>query len=419
MVAKINVGSSLYGALSYNGQKINEGEGKLLATHKIFDKGDGKLDIAQAMSDFQRCMPSQIRSERPVAHISLNPHPDDKLDDVQLSAIAQKYLEKLGYGNQPYVIFKHEDIARHHLHIVTLNVDEEGKKLNDSFLKRRSKRITDELETKYDLHPASKKRDTLNEAIKVVNPETGSVKRQIANVLKATASYRFQTMGEYRALLSLYRISVEEVRGEVKEQEYHGLVYSCIDKNGEKLGNPFKSSLFGKDFGYDELLKRMKKSKADIQQHKLGGSTRQKINAVLKQTHRKDRFALLLQQKGIDVVLRETDTSRIYGATFIDHHTGCVLNGSRLGKDFSANALEEHFANAHIEMPISENERLGLLDTDAMQEQGLNEGVENGFDGDSFGLGLGLFETHGTDPEEERFRRLMQRKKKKHPRRRL
>ena len=48
MVAKINVGSSLYGALAYNGEKINEGQGRLLATHKIFDEGTGRLDIRQA-----------------------------------------------------------------------------------------------------------------------------------------------------------------------------------------------------------------------------------------------------------------------------------------------------------------------------------------------------------------------------------
>ena len=48
MVAKINVGSSLYGALAYNGEKINEGQGRLLATHKIFDEGTGRLDIRRA-----------------------------------------------------------------------------------------------------------------------------------------------------------------------------------------------------------------------------------------------------------------------------------------------------------------------------------------------------------------------------------
>ena len=54
MVAKISFGSSLYGALAYNGEKINKEEGKLLATNKIFDDCSGKTSIANALRDFQR-----------------------------------------------------------------------------------------------------------------------------------------------------------------------------------------------------------------------------------------------------------------------------------------------------------------------------------------------------------------------------
>lgn len=108
MVAKINVGSSLYGALAYNGEKVNEGQGRLLLTHKIFDDGTGTFDIRRAAEDFARCMPPQVRTSKPVVHISLNPHPDDRLDDTELTAIAEEYLARLGYGDQPYAVFKHE-----------------------------------------------------------------------------------------------------------------------------------------------------------------------------------------------------------------------------------------------------------------------------------------------------------------------
>ena len=48
MVAKISFGSSLYGALAYNGEKINKEEGKLLATNKIFDDCSGKTNANAA-----------------------------------------------------------------------------------------------------------------------------------------------------------------------------------------------------------------------------------------------------------------------------------------------------------------------------------------------------------------------------------
>ncbi len=74
-----------------------------------------------------------MKIEKPVVHISLNPHPEDVLTDIELQNIAREYLEKLGFGNQPYLVFKHEDIDRHHLHIVTVNVDENGKRLEPGF----------------------------------------------------------------------------------------------------------------------------------------------------------------------------------------------------------------------------------------------------------------------------------------------
>ena len=157
MVAKISVGKSLYGALAYNGEKINEAKGRLLTTNRIYNDGTGTVDIRKAMEGFLACMPEHTRVEKPVLHISLNPHPDDVLTDTELQDIAREYLEKLGYGNQPYLVVKHEDIDRHHLHIVTINVDEKGRRLNQDFLFRRSDRIRRELERKYGLHPAERK----------------------------------------------------------------------------------------------------------------------------------------------------------------------------------------------------------------------------------------------------------------------
>ncbi len=129
MVAKISIGSSLYGALAYNGKKVNEGKGKLILSNKIFDNGTGEVDIERAMADFSRFLPNSIRTEKPVIHISLNPHPDDRLSDTDMAEIAAEYMERLGYGEQPYIVFKHEDMEREHLHIVSLRVGKDGKRL--------------------------------------------------------------------------------------------------------------------------------------------------------------------------------------------------------------------------------------------------------------------------------------------------
>ena len=408
MVAKINVGNSLYGALAYNGEKINEGQGRLLATHKIFDEGTGRLDIRQAAEDFARYLPGQVRTSKPVVHISLNPHPDDRLTDAELTTIAEEYLARLGYGNQPYAVFKHEDIDRHHLHIVTLAVDEAGRKIGDSFIRRRSKNITRALEQQYGLHSAERKRQTQTEPLRAVDAAAGDVKRQVGNVLKGISGrYRFQTLGEYRALLSLYNLTVEECRGEVRGREYCGFVYSAIDGKGGKIGNPLKASCFGKRYGYEAFERWCTVSKEQIKERKLGDMTKATAFAALRRTKDRAEFIALMKAKGVDVMLRETDTGRIYGATFIDHRTGCVLNGSRLGKELSANALQEHFAPpaAGIPLPIRLPQQAETADAPA----------QSSLYDEAAGGGLGLFspDAQGTDAEEQAFMREMQRRKKK------
>ena len=408
MVAKISIGSSLYGALAYNAQKVNAGEGKLLATNRVFDGGDGRMDTARLLQDFCNCMPENVRTRNTVIHISLNPHPDDRLTDIELEDIAREYMEEMGYGSQPYMVFKHEDIDRHHLHIVSLRVDTDGKCLDNAFNFHRSKRITQMLEEKYQLLPAERKRGEIREAARKIDIGKGDVKKQIVSVLFSVATrYRFQTMGEYRALLSLYNIHVEETRGKVGEREYHGLVYSATDDKGNKVGNPFKASLFGKSTGYAAIEKRLSLSKKQIVEKKFTEPTKRAVFQALGETYHRDKFVSLLKEKGIDTVLRLTDEGRIYGATFIDHRTGCVLNGSRMGKELSANALQEYFTLPYTdEKPIP----FTLHPEETVQKEFVTQDAN---ENPSFGLGLFNPSGQAVNAEEEDFIRKMKRRKKR------
>ena len=408
MVAKISVGNSLYGAIAYNGEKINEAQGRLLTANRIYNDGSGKVDIGKAMEGFHTFLPPQMKVEKPVVHISLNPHPEDVLTDAELQDIAREYLEKLGFGNQPYLVFKHEDIDRHHLHIVTVRVDENGKCISDKNNYYRSKQITRELEKKYGLHDAERRNRRLDTPLCKVDASAGDVKKQVGNTLKAlNGQYRFQTMGEYRALLSLYNMTVEEARGNVRGREYHGLVYSVTDDRGNKVGNPFKSSLFGKSAGYEAVQKKFVRSKSEIKDRKLADMTKRTVLSVLQGTYDKDKFVSQLKEKSIDTVLRYTEEGRIYGATFIDHRTGCVLNGSRLGREFSANALQEHFT-----LPYAGTPPMPFTITVDGQQPDTRPAVEYG-EGYSSGLGLLGGDTSGAQAEEAAFERDLKRRRKK------
>lgn len=407
MVAKINIGSSLFGALAYNAEKVANDEAKVLTANKIFASTEGTFDMAACLRDFESYMPDRCRTEKPIVHISLNPHPDDKLTNEQLTEIAHEYMERLGYGDKPYIVYKHEDIDRHHLHIVSLRIDEQGRKINDKFEHRRSKGITRDLEQKYGLLPAERRERNEERELKRVDALRGNVKRQIGNVVRYTASqYRCMSFSEYRALLSLYNINAEEVKGEVKGKPYNGVVYSATDNKGNKVGNPFKSSLFGKSVGYEALQKRFADSADHIKEKKLALQTKRRITEALQHSANQVEFRKELQSRGVDVVFRENDAGRLYGVTYIDHVNACVFNGSRLGKELSANALIDWFANPH---PVQQSVATPQIQTDPTEADVSR--YEN--EGSTLGGLFDLPENPTIDPEEERFRRRMQKRKRR------
>lgn len=347
MVAKISVGSSLFGALAYNQNKVDEEQGKVLLSNRMFESEDGNFSIRRCMECFNMHLPADLKTEKPIIHISLNPHPEDVLSDSQLADIAKEYMDKLGYGDQPFLVYKHEDIQRHHIHIVSIRVDDTGKKINDKFEHIRSKEITRELEKKYGLHPAEKKQATERPELKKVDYQAGDVKHQLSNTVKALAnSYHFQSFTEYKALLTIYNVQAEEVKGEINGKPYNGIVYSATNDKGEKQGNPFKSSSLGKSVGYEAIQRHIQKSEKEIRDKNLKERTRRTVGEVMKTTRNREQFISDLKAKGIDVLFRQNDTGRIYGVTFIDHESRTVLNGSRLGKEFSANVFNDLFTGS-------------------------------------------------------------------------
>ncbi len=421
MVAKISIGSSLYGALCYNGEKVNKENGRILGSNKIIIPVDGRADIGQMAENFRLFMPKMGKTKKPVLHISLNPHPDDRLSDQDFEILAREYLDKLGFGEQPYVIYKHEDIDRHHIHIVTVNVNEEGKRLNQDFLYRRSKKITTELEEKYNLHKAQREKISPDTPITKIDPN-GDIKRQVANTVKMVGMrYKFQSMGEYNAILGLYNVRCDTADGRVNGREYHGLVYFATDDNGNTIATPLKASRLGKFASRTAIDGRFERAKDKIDV----APTKRKVADALGQSSGKDDFVTRLKELNIDVVFRYTDEGRLYGVTFVDHDTMTALNGSRLGKEFSANALNARFIQQQQPTEQAPIIPVAPAPEDAQQSQSTSSAgtapaptqsqSAHSDSGDyDFTLpGLDLFQPgQSFNPDEEEFRRRMQRKKK-------
>ena len=345
MIAKISATENLGGALGYNFKKVEKGEASILLAAELYQSNDGNYTMEDVLADMQALIPKKCRTKKTVFHCSLNPHPDEKLSDETLMQIAKEYMEALGYGKQPYIVFKHNDIAREHIHIVSLRVDSRGQKINDRFEKRRSKQITDALERKFGLIPSSKVTDKAMKETPKIDTTRGNIKEQVASTLRMVLKhYKFCSLGELNAILSRYHLAVEEVKMEFRGKKYDGLVYVPTDEKGNKAGTPIHASDIGRGVGYTAVQNRMQKSKLAVKP--LVPAIRDKVLQTMRTSPRtEEELRQRLGEQGLRVVIRKNESGRIYGITFIDDKEGVALNGSRLGKGYAANIFNGYFSN--------------------------------------------------------------------------
>ena len=344
MIAKISAAENLGGALGYNFKKVEKGEASILLAAELYQSKEGRYTMEEVFADMESLIPKKCRTKKTVFHCSLNPHPDEKLSDETLTQIAKEYMEALGYGNQPYIVFKHNDISREHIHIVSLRVDSKGRKINDRFEKRRSKQITDALERKYNLIPSSKVSEHAAETPKV-DIDRGNIKEQVASVLRMVLKhYCFCSLGELNAILSAYNLVVEEVKTEFRGRKYDGLVYVPTDDKGDKVSSPIHASDIGRGVGYTAVQNRMQKSKQAIKP--LISIIRYRVLQTMRTSPKtEEELRQRLEEQSLRVFIRKNESGRIYGITFIDDKEGVALNGSRLGKGYAANVFNGYFFN--------------------------------------------------------------------------
>ncbi|TJZ60071.1 relaxase [Sphingobacterium olei] len=422
MIAKIGKGSNMYGAILYNQQKVEKENGAVLLLNKIPDTVDSRYSTQYFNQYFEPYLSANIKTEKTVRHISLNPDPKDKVSDEQFTAMAQEYMKRMGYGNQPYIVFKHTDIDRTHIHIVSTCVGIDGRKIPDDYDYPRSMAICRDLETKYNLQKATEKEQ--NQSHKVFRPvdyKVGDIKSQIASVVRHLPKYySFPTMGSYNALLSLFNITAEEVKGERNGQNVNGLVYVALDENGNKAGNPFKASLFGKDAGVAQLQKHFEQFKEKMKSDPARSVLKNTVELAIHTTNSESEFRKQLTEQGINTVVRRNNERRIYGMTFIDHESRSVWNGSALDRNLSANLFNDWWNNGNKPEPKIQDSPVS--NTNAIDNLPTKELFEFTSQEHSLNYDLGLFcllpDAQGEDYEEEQFANQMQKKIKRYIRKR-
>lgn len=348
MVGRITKGASIRGVLEYNAEKVRNGEAAVLFGNMVLGdcEQSDTFDMRRALLSFQPYLDTR-KIKDPVFHVSLNPDPSDKLTDEQLTEIAREYMERIGFGEQPYYVFKHRDIDRKHIHIVSVRLRDDGAIISDSQDRPRSKAILQSIEHRYGLRPAVKGEEQREfDTARRVEYGRDNLKQQMKSAVRLLAEqYRFGSITEFRTLLNLYNVDLEERKGEADGKRWNGIVYTATDERGKWVGTPIKSSALTPKGGYKFLQKQIARNDADIKSEQIKGPIRGTVARAMHRARTQDEFVRLLKADGIDAVFRQNAAGRITGATFVDHRTKTVLNGSRLGKSYSANVFQELFNN--------------------------------------------------------------------------
>ena len=179
-----------------------------------------------------------------------------------------------------------------------------------------------------------------------IDTTKGNIKKQVAETLRSVLKhYKFCSLGELNAILSVYNLAVEEVKTEFRGKKYDGLVYVPTDDKGDKVSSPIHASDIGRGVGYTAVQNRMQKSKQTIKP--LIPTVRNKVLQAMRTSPQTEKdLRSRLEEQGLRVVIRKNDNGRIYGITFIDDEQGVALNGSRLGKGYAANVFNAYFSNS-------------------------------------------------------------------------
>ena len=347
MVAVIKTSHSIHSILNYNENKVKAGVAECIhAVNYPLEAAD--LNFTAKLNRFLNLAQLNENAKRNSVHISLNFDPSEHHSKEKLIEIADTYMEKIGFGKQPYLVYQHNDAGHPHLHVVTNNIQKDGKRIDLHLLGiRKSEPARKEIEELFGLVKAEGRNKMENKSLQEISStriDYGKVesKKAINGVLnKVLTQYKYSSLPELNAVLKDYNVMADRGHKESKIFLTNGLLYRILDKEGNPIGVPIKAS----DFYLKPTLKFLEKKFKDNEIRQPYDKIR--VKRIIDHAFLRDKNLSLneltkkLEREGIRTVLRRSEAGLLYGITYVDHKTHNVFNGSSLGREYSAKAIQD------------------------------------------------------------------------------
>ncbi len=194
-----------------------------------------------------------------------------------------------------------------------------------------SEKARKEIEQMYKLVRAENQKQILKHQIKPIDATKviygkSETKGSITNVLNAVVNnYKYTSIPELNAALKQFNVIADRGSEEGRIYKNRGLVYRILDENGNKIGVPVKASSISSKPTLDNLEKKFVTNETAREPFK------QRMKDVIDEAF-KNRVSGIkelseeLKKKQVYTVLRQNAEGRIYGITFVDNQSKCVLN---------------------------------------------------------------------------------------------
>ena len=347
MVAVIKTGHSIHRILNYNENKVKEGVASFISAANYPIDAE-KLSFPQKLNRLIKQVALNENVTRNSMHVSLNFDPSEKISNEQFKEIADTYMQKIGFGKQPYLVYQHFDAGHPHIHIVSIKVRGDGSRIDTQNIGRnQSEKARKEIEQTFGLIKAEdtkiKQQFELKSAYsqKVLYGKSES-RKAIANVLEAVLNlYKYTSLPELNAILQQYNIQADRGNEGSRIFQHRGLLYRILDERSNAIGVPIKASSFYNKPTLKYLEERFSINDAARQSHKSRVKNAIDLSLIKQPKESLQSLINTLNKEGINTVLRQNADGIIYGITYVDHRTKCVFNGSVLGKQYSAKGILE------------------------------------------------------------------------------
>jgi len=340
MIANITLGKKAASMILYNEKKVNKGKAiKLDSSSEIMAIPDAAIDVFDELS-------SKTKTEDANVQISLSLAIGENVSDETFKKIARDYLKSTGFGDCPFVVYRHHDTQHQHIHICTSIMTHQEKKVDMYYNYIKSQKATRELERKYGLklvssvkpkkeNPAIKGMKEYRDLLAAIDLDRGKKSDIRKIVAKGTSvilqQYKPTTLPETKKLYASLGIDLTDIANE--DGSHRGYVFRLSDRTNtpaikaSDLYMTFTKGLLEKTFGKNQS----KKQKCDTKR------IARAVQAVQKEFESINTadFEKALREKNILPMFDRYKDGRVYGLSYFDEKTGFIFKASEVGKAFS------------------------------------------------------------------------------------